>query len=258
MATSKSGSAKKPAKSEQPLLNIVVPVYNEKDNFERMYNEVQEKISAPKRLIVVYDFDEDNTLPVARKIAKKDSSVELVKNTIGRGALNAVKTGLNQVKSGPLLVVMADLADDLVAVNEMYLRYLDGAQLVAGSRYMKGGRQIGGPLLKRILSRMAGTSLYYVRGFPIHDVTNNFKLYDKALLDKITIESSGGFEVAMEITVKAFKLGARLDEVPSTWRDRTAGESRFRLWKWLPSYLHWYFYALKPGKQKAYSQKADA
>lgn len=255
MATSKAKAAKKSdtktktqVKSAQPLLNVVVPVYNEKDNFERLYNEVQEKISAPKRLIVVYDFDEDNTLPVARKIAAKDKSVELVKNTIGRGALNAVKTGLNAAKEGPVLVVMADLADDLVAVNAMYEKYLGGAQLIAGSRYMKGGHQIGGPLLKRTLSRLAGTSLYYLRGVPTHDVTNNFKLYDKALLDQITIESKGGFEVAMEITVKAFKLGAKIEEVPSTWKDRTAGESSFKLWKWLPSYLHWYWYALKPGK----------
>jgi glycosyltransferase involved in cell wall biosynthesis len=222
------------------LLHIVVPVYNEGENFERMYEEVQAKIKIPKRLIVVYDFDEDNTVPVATKIAKKDKSVELVKNTIGRGALNAVKTGFNHVKSGPVLVIMADLADDLAAVNPMYEQYLAGAQLVAGSRYMKGGKQIGGPLLKRTLSRIAGTSLYYLRRFPTHDVTNNFKLYDKALLDDITIESTGGFEVAMEITVKAFKKGAVIKEVPSTWRDRTAGESNFKLWKWLPSYLRWY------------------
>lgn len=244
MATSKKSD-------DQPMLNIVVPVYNEAENFRPMYEEVEEKIKIPHRLIVVYDFDEDTTVPVAREVAKKDPKVELVKNTIGRGALNAVKTGFNHVESGPVLVVMADLADDLKAVNEMYQKYLDGADLIAGSRYMRGGRQIGGPLFKRILSRCAGTSLHYLRGVPIHDTTNNFKLYDKKLLDKITIESKGGFEVAMEVTVKAFIMGARLEEVPSTWKDRTAGESNFKLWKWLPSYLKWYFYAFKPKQKRA-------
>jgi dolichol-phosphate mannosyltransferase len=239
MATSKT-------RSGQPLLNIVVPVYNEAENFRPMYEEVEAKIKIPHRLIVVYDFDEDTTVPVAREIAKKDPKVELVKNTIGRGALNAVKTGFNHVKTGPVLVVMADLADDLKAVNDMYDHYLQGAHLVAGSRYMKGGKQIGGPLLKRTMSRIAGTSLHYLRGIPTHDTTNNFKLYDKKLLDNITIESKGGFEVAMEVTVKAFLMGATIKEVPSTWKDRTAGESNFKLWKWLPSYLHWYFYAYHP------------
>jgi glycosyltransferase involved in cell wall biosynthesis len=160
MATSKTKTAK------QPLLNIVVPVYNEGDNFERLYKEVQKKITVPKRLIVVYDFDEDNTLPVARNIAKKDSSVELVKNTIGRGALNAIKTGFDHVKEGPVLVTMADLADDLKTVDAMYACYVDGAHLVCGSRYMKGGKQVGGPLVKRTMSRIAGVSLRYMRGFP--------------------------------------------------------------------------------------------
>lgn len=238
MATSKA------RRSNQQMLNIIVPVYNEKDNFGRLYKEVQAKIQQPKRLIVVYDFDEDNTLPVAKKIAKKDKTVSLVKNTIGRGPLNAIKSGFAAVKDGPCLVVMADLSDDLSVVDAMYKRYLSGAQVVCASRYMKGGKQIGGPLLKRTLSRLAGNSLYYIRRLPTHDVTNNFKLYDKKLLDRITIESTGGFELAMEITVKAFKLRAPIVELPTTWLDRTAGESNFKLWQWLPSYLRWYFKAL--------------
>ena len=167
----------------------------------------------------------------------------LHKNTRGRGALNAILSGFDYVPSGPLLVTMADLSDDLAVVDDMYRLYLEGAAVVCGSRYMKGGRQIGGPLLKRTLSRLAGVSLYWIRHFPTHDVTNNFKLYDKAFLDSITIESSGGFEIGMEITVKAFKAGKKITERPSAWYDRTAGESNFKLWQWLPSYLHWYFYA---------------
>lgn len=239
MATSKP-------KTSQPLLSVIVPVFNEKDNFEHLYKEVQRHIKQDKRLLVVYDFDEDNTLPIARKIAKKDPNVQLVKNTIGRGPLNAIKSGFAAVPSGPCLVVMADLSDDLSMVDDMYQAYRDGAQVVCGSRYMKGGKQIGGPLLKRTLSRLAGASLHYLRGVPTHDVTNNFKLYDKKLLDAITIESTGGFELAMEITVKAFKRKAKIVELPTTWRDREAGESNFKLWKWLPSYLRWYFLAFKP------------
>ena len=156
--------------------------------------------------------------------------------------------GFNSIKSGPVLVVMADLSDDLTIVDKMYEEYLGGAQVVCGSRYMKGGKQIGGPLLKRVLSRIAGTSLYYIRRVPTHDATNNYRLYDKKLLDQIVIESTGGFEVAMEITAKAFIMGARIVEIPTVWRDREAGKSNFKLWKWLPSYLRWYFYALQPKK----------
>jgi hypothetical protein len=203
----------------------------------------------------VYDFDEDNTIPVVQKIARDDSRIELVKNTIGRGPLNAIKAGFAAVESGPCLVVMADLSDDLSNVDTMYQAYLDGAQVVCGSRYMKGGRQLGGPFLKRTLSRIAGVSLYYFRGVPTHDVTNNFKLYDKAFLDSITIESTAGFELAMEITVKAFLNNASIVEMPTTWLDRTSGQSNFKLWKWLPSYLRWYLKALTPKRKRERSSR---
>jgi dolichol-phosphate mannosyltransferase len=232
--------------SKRPLLHIITPVYNEAENFPALYEAVKEHIKVPHELIVVYDFDEDTTVPVVRKYAKKDTSVILHKNTIGRGALNALKSGFDYVQKGPVLIIMADLADDLSVVDDMYERYMHGTAVVCGSRYMKGGKQLGGPLVKRTLSRLAGVSLYWVRHLPTHDVTNNFKLYDKALLDTITIESEGGFEIAMEITVKAFRQRRKIEELPTTWRDRAVGEASFKLWQWLPSYLRWYFYALGP------------
>ncbi len=226
------------------LLNIIIPVYNEGDNIRKVYSEIFSKIKARRRIFIVYDFDEDNTLPPAREIQKKDKNLRLVKNRFGRGALNALRSGFAEVKSGPCLVVMGDLSDDLSSVDPMLEKYAEGFRVVCGSRYMKGGRQEGGPLLKRTLSRLAGITLNWFFRFPIHDVTNNFRLYDKALLDAVGIESRGGFELAMEITVKAVKRGYPVCEVPTTWRDRSAGQSRFKLLKWLPFYLRWYLYAI--------------
>lgn len=225
-------------------LNVIIPVYNEGDNIRRVYSEICSKIKARRRIFIVYDFDEDNTLPPAREIQKKDKSLRLVKNRFGRGALNALKSGFAEVKSGPCLVVMGDLSDDLSSVDSMMEKYAEGFRVVCGSRYMKGGRQEGGPFLKRTLSRLAGVTLNWFFRFPIHDITNNFRLYDKALLDEVGIESRGGFELAMEITVKAVKRGYPVCEVPTTWRDRSAGQSRFKLLKWLPFYLRWYIYAI--------------
>jgi hypothetical protein len=125
-------------------------------------------------------------------------------------------------------------------IDSMFALAKSGADVVAGSRYMRGGRQLGGPLLKRSMSRAAGLSLHWLSGIPIHDATSNFRMYSKRLLDQVTIESDGGFELGIELTVKAHLLGMRVAEVPTTWRDRTAGESRFQLWRWLPRYLRWY------------------
>jgi hypothetical protein len=160
--------------------------------------------------------------------------------------VGAILTGFNAVESGPVLVVMADLSDDLGQVDKMLALYKEGNDLVAGSRYMKGGSIEGGPWFKQFLSRMAGISLHLFRGIPTHDVTNAFKIYDCQMLKPMTIESQRGFELNLELTVKAFLAGYRIAEVPSRWRDRARGASRFQLWGWLPHYLRWYFFAFQP------------
>ena len=89
----------------------------------------------------------------------------------------------------------------------MLAEYYDGADVVAGSRYMKGGKLIGGPPFKQFLSRMSGLSLHWLRGLPTHDATNAFKIYDGAMVRGFSIESTGGFELNLELAVKAFLAG---------------------------------------------------
>ena len=157
-------------------LHVIVPVFNEDKNFPKTYHAIREHLGPEPRITVVYDFDEDTTVPAVRGLAEQDANLTLLKNTLGRGPANALRAGFNSVQSGPILVVMADLSDDLRDVRSMMELYGKGSDIVCGSRYMRGGRQIGGPLVKRILSRLAGLSLYYLRGIPTHDITNNFKL----------------------------------------------------------------------------------
>ncbi len=231
------------AARDEPLA-LIVPVYNEADNFPALVAAVERHIPAPFTMYVVYDFDEDTTVPVARALAAGRPWLRLVRNDLGRGVVHAIRKGFQVVGRGPALVMMADLSDDLSIVPRMLARYREGYRIVCPSRYVRGGRQLGGPLLKRWLSRAAGLSLRLLTRFPTHDATNNFRLYDAALVNELGIESTGGFELALELTAKAFRRGVRITEVPTTWRDRTAGESRFQLRKWLPRYLYWYGYAL--------------
>ena len=224
-------------------LTIVVPVYNEAESFPRLWSELKAKVHCDFQVFVVYDFDEDNTVPVVQQvIAQGERRLRLVKNDVKRGVVGAIRTGFNQVQQGAVLVVMADLSDDLAQVDRMFELYHQGNHVVVGSRYMKGGRLVGGPWFKQGLSRLAGVSLCWLRGLPTHDATNAFKIYDRAMLDTFSIESTGGFELNLELTVKAFLAGYRIVEVPTVWHDRTSGESRFALWKWLPLYIRWYAY----------------
>jgi len=227
-------------------INIVIPVYNEGENIRLTLDEIEGKVKTPHRIFIVYDFDEDNTIPVVTDYQRIiDSNVTLVKNRYGKGVLNAIRTGFENVEDGVILVVMADLSDDFDKVDEMFKKINEGYDVVCGSRYMKGGKQIGGPWVKKLLSRTAGITLRFLTGIPTHDITNSFKMYTKKVLNDITIESDGGFEVSMEIVGKAHYSGYRVTEVPCVWTDRQKGESRFRIIQWAPKYLRWYLYFLK-------------
>jgi dolichol-phosphate mannosyltransferase len=231
-----------PDLNAEPLaLSVVIPVYNEGENVVPTLRGVVDKThTRPLEVLVVHDFDEDTTVPVVERLRAEMPELRLHKNTLGRGVLYAIKSGLAAAGAPYVLVTMGDGSDDPNDIDAMVELARGGADVVAGSRYMRGGRQVGGPLLKRSLSRAAGLSLHWLGGLPVHDATSNFRLYSRRLLDQVTIESTGGFELGIELTVKAYLLGMRVGEVPTTWRDRTAGQSRFKLWKWLPRYLYWY------------------
>lgn len=225
-------------------LHIVVPVYNEGDNFPRFYESLKANVRIPYRLLVIYDREDDTTLPVARRLAETDRSLSLVRN-FKPGVLGALKTGLSAPTAGAVVVTMADGSDQHERIDEMYALYRQGYDVVCASRYSKGGMQRGGPRLKGLLSRFAGLSLRVLTRLPTSDPTNNFKLYSHRFLSRVKIESRGGFEVALELTVKAHQGGFRITELPTIWTDRTLGKSNFKLVRWLPLYLHWYAEAVR-------------
>jgi dolichol-phosphate mannosyltransferase len=223
-----------------PELAVVLPVYNEGEAVEPVLRALSAGIESPHELVVVYDFDGDTTVPVITRLAGEIPGLRSLRNDLGRGVLNAMKAGIAATSAPYVLITMADGSDEPHVVDRMVGLAEAGADVVSASRYMSGGGQVGGPLLKRLMSRTAGLTLHWFAGVPTHDPTNNFKLYSRRFLETVTIESTAGFELALELTVKATLAGRRVAEVPTTWRDRTSGTSNFKLRKWLPNYLHWY------------------
>jgi glycosyltransferase involved in cell wall biosynthesis len=227
------------------MISLVVPVYNEAENIQPFVRDLEAVLTEPHEVLIVYDFPEDTTLPALAAMTPPCPAVRLVHNTLGKGVLNALKAGFQAATGDVIVVMMADRSDEPKDVEPMARLVREGADVVAGSRYTRGGRQEGGPLLKRTLSRMAGVSLHYLAGLPIYDATNNFRAYSRRVIEEIPIEGKASFALALELTLKAHWRGWRVAEVPTTWRDRSAGQSRFRLFAWLPHYLHWYLRALR-------------
>lgn len=229
-----------------PCISVILPVYNEEGNIAACLRGLAAALKGEEHeILVCYDFDEDKTLPAIAAMEDKPASVKLVRNSLGRGVAFAIRAGLQAARGDVLVTTMADLSDPPEAIPAMARKIrVEGADVVSGSRYMKGGSQTGGPKLKTLMSRAAGLSLHHVAGVGTHDATTNFRAYSRRFIQHVEVESKHGFELALELTVKAHLKGFKVDEVPSSWRDRTAGESRFKLWSWLPRYLRWYLAAM--------------
>lgn len=221
--------------------DIIVPVYNEGENIGVVLRTIEELVESPVRVLICYDFEEDDTLPVVRGRQWR-FPLELVRNP-SRGAHAAVRAGFAASTAPCAIVFPADDTINARILDDMIATFERGNDIVAASRFMKGGTMRGCPWLKAALVRTAAFTLFHVARIPTHDPTNGFRLFSRRVLDEIPIESELGFTYSLELLVKADRRGWKIGEVPSTWIERSAGKSRFRVLRWVPAYLRWYGYA---------------
>lgn len=227
---------------KQRSLSIVIPVYNEKENILKTLNEIKKNIKTPHEIIVVYDFDEDTTLRVLKKV--RQNNLKIIKNTIKKGPSGAIRTGMSKAEGQSVLVTMADLCDDLSQVEELLTLVTKNVGIVSPSRYSRGGQQQLKPSLKVWAPRTAGLLLKILGGIPTYDPTNSYKLYSKKMLDKLNLKSTISFSVTLEIVVKAHAKGYKIVEIPTIWRDRQHGKTNFKLGRSLVAYFPWFCYAI--------------
>lgn len=230
----------------EPRVSIVIPVYNEGESIVGNLDRILQGVSLPCEVAVVYDDPADPTVPYIEKYARSDARVVGVHNTYGRGPARAIRFGIDHATAPVVVVTMADGSDDAEQIDVLCKLVERGVVLAAASRYMAGGKQIGGPVVKGWMSRLAGLSLYWVAGVGTRDATNSFKAYSAAFVREVGIDSDAGFEIGIELVAKARRRRLPVAEVPTIWLQRDYGSSNFQVAKWLPRYLHWYAYAFGP------------
>ena len=221
----------------------MVPAYNEGEAIVPFLQRIASTVRHPFELLVVVDRAEDTTVSAVAPITAEDPRIRTVVNTYGRGPAQAIRFGFDTAAAETVVVTMADGSDDPRQINPLTELVERGVVVAAGSRYMAGGQQIGGPRLKRALSRLAGRSLHLLAGIGTRDATNSFKAYNAEFVRTVTIQSRDGFEIGLELTAKARRARQPVAELPTIWLDRTEGVSNFQLRKWIPKYLRWYFFA---------------
>ena len=224
-------------------VTVVIPVYNEGSAVVPVLRRVEEAVTLPSEIVVVYDAPDDSTVPSLQLLAEEMPNLRLVLNALGRGPAYAIRAGIEFANSPVVVVTMADGCDDPQQIDALTRLVERGVVVAAASRYARGGQQVGGPFFKALMSRIAGLTLFYGARVGTRDATNSFKAYSTNFVRKVGIDSNRGFEIGIELVAKARRYRQPVAEIPTIWLDRTIGQSNFKLAAWLPRYLKWYLYA---------------
>jgi len=223
-------------KISQLSVSIVIPAHNEEENIEKAVQHIipvlnRTSLISSFELILVDDNSRDNTGEIIDRLARDDSHIRAVHRNTAPGFGNAVKTGLAAASNEVVVPVMGDLSDDPEDIIRLVEKISEGYDIAYGSRFIEGGELHGYPWQKLIANRLFNNSLRLSFGVPHRDITNAFKAYRKKVLDEIGVMNleSTGFDLTIEIAMKAHIAGFSSVEVPVRWYDRTAGEAKLKL-----------------------------
>jgi dolichol-phosphate mannosyltransferase len=209
---------------------IVVPTYNEAANVERLVPAV--RAAAPDaHVLVVDDNSPDGTGAVADRLAARDPRVEVLHRPRKAGLGTAYVGGFARALAagaGFVAEMDADLSHDPADLPRLLARARAAADLVLGSRYVAGGGVADWDPLRRAISRAGCRYARTVLGVGVRDLTGGFKVFRASALEAIRFETvrSEGYAFQVELTYRALARGLRVEEVPITFRERTAGESK--------------------------------
>jgi uncharacterized protein (TIRG00374 family) len=217
-------------------LSVVVPAHNEEENIPMLLDRLVPALegspeTADFELIFVNDNSKDGTGALIDGYAAKDPRIRAVHRTGSPGFGNAIKAGFKNASGSIIIPVMADLSDDPDDIKKLVRKIDEGYDIAYGSRFCKGGATYQYPWKKMIANRLFNNTVRLVFGIRHRDVTNAFKAYRREVLDAIGIDNihANGFDLTVEIPLKAHILGFRSAEVPVSWHDRKKGEAKLKL-----------------------------
>jgi dolichol-phosphate mannosyltransferase len=210
-----------------PRAVICLPTYNERENLERMIDALE---PLGHSVLVIDDSSPDGTGEIADRLAEERDWLSVLHRPRKEGLGRAYVAGFREVLRGDadyVLEMDCDFSHDPADVPRLIAAVDAGADLALGSRYVPGGGTENWGLVRRMLSR--GASIYTrVLLMPIHDSTGGFKCFRRHVLESIELETvdAAGYVFQIETTYRALRKGFRVVEVPITFADRTAGQSK--------------------------------
>jgi dolichol-phosphate mannosyltransferase len=214
-------------------LSIVIPAYNEEESITETIEKIEEafeKVKIDHEIFVVNDNSKDNTLGVLAELAKRFPALRYETNSGPNGFGYAVRYGLDRFTGDCVAVMMADLSDSPYDLMKFYTTMLEGNyDCVFGSRFIKGGRVVDYPFIKKVLNRFANNIIRVVMRISYNDTTNAFKLYRRHTIEGIRPFLAPHFNLTIELPLKAIIRGYSYAVVANTWTNRKYGESKLKI-----------------------------
>jgi dolichol-phosphate mannosyltransferase len=206
------------------LASVVLPTYNERENIGPLIKGILAHVQQPLEVIVVDDDSPDGTWQVVQKMAERDSRIRLVHRTHERGLTSALMAGIHQARGGVVAWMDCDLSMP-PEVLPLLLAETGQADLAVGSRYVKGGADVGHSLVGRVFSRTINLVASLLLGWEIKDYTSGFMAVRRSVFDHITLQGDYG-EYCIDLLARARRLGFTIHEVPYQCVPRMRGESK--------------------------------
>ena len=204
---------------------VVVPTYDEKDNVGPMAEAL---LAAGVDVLFVDDNSPDGTGERIDELSRGNAKVHCLhrerKEGLGRAYVAGFRRAL-EMGADRIVQMDCDFSHDPADVARLLK---SDADLVIGSRYVKGGSTPGWPFKRRFISRAGGLFIRLMTGMPIKDVTGGFKCWRREALEKIDFESvaSAGYSFQLEMNHRAWRGGCTIEEIPIAFTDRTRGYSK--------------------------------
>jgi dolichol-phosphate mannosyltransferase len=210
---------------------VVLPTYNERDNLERIALAILGSLPQAQ-LLIVDDSSPDGTGELADGLAARESRISVLHRPGKEGLGAAYRDGFRRALDDPAVQAVvqmdADFSHDPAVLPALLARLMRDADLVLGTRYMPGGRTVGWPWHRKLISRAGTLFARTVLLLPYRDLTGGYKAWRRELLESIRMReaSASGYGFQVEMTWWAHRRGATIAEMPITFREREHGESK--------------------------------
>jgi dolichol-phosphate mannosyltransferase len=209
---------------------IVIPTLNERENIEQLLPAIF-NLQDGIHVLIVDDNSSDGTGELAEQFAQETGKVHVLHRPdrmgLGSAYIDGFKYALKNTDAKYVFEMDADFSHDPKFVPD-FLEAIENADLVIGSRYLKGISIVNWPLNRLIISKIGNWYASTITGLPLTDVTAGYKCFRRELLEQLDLDDlhSNGYSFQIEMNYSVWKKGFRIKEIPIVFVDRTIGESK--------------------------------